>query len=151
MKRHFPGLHSEGSRGDELLQGMFLVRVDRASYRWHPQKPFFVLSFAILEPQDLASRKVSGRLYATAKALWRLNWFLRDFGYDRDLLGRDEVDEKALLGLIGVLRTTRKVFGGRTYLDLAGFAPFSEWEFISKDAREGVLPGGSDDLQLHAD
>ncbi len=151
MKRHFPGLHSEGSRGDELLQGVFLVRVDRAYYRWHPQKPFFVLSFAILEPQNVASRKISGRLYATAKALWRLNWFLRDFGYDRDLLGRDEVDEKALLGLIGVLRTTRKVFGGRTYLDLAGFAPSSEWEFISKDAREGVLPGGSDDLQLHAD
>jgi hypothetical protein len=39
MKRHFPGLHSEGSRGDEFLQGVFLVRVDRAYYRWHPQKP----------------------------------------------------------------------------------------------------------------
>jgi hypothetical protein len=151
MKRHLPGLHSEGSRGEEVLQGIFLVRVDRAYYRWHPQKPFFVVSFAILEPQDLASRKISGRLYATAKALWRLNWFLRDFGYDRDLLGRDEVDETALLGLTGVLRTTKKVFAGRTYLDLAGFAPSSEWELISKDAREGVLTGGSGDLQLHAD
>ena len=67
MKRHLPGLHSEGPRGDEVLQGIFLVRVDRAYYRWHPQKPFFVLSFAILEPQDLASRKISGRLYATRK------------------------------------------------------------------------------------
>jgi len=82
MKRHLPGLHSEGLRGDEVPQGIFLVRVDRAYYRWHPQKPFFVLSFAVLEPQDLASRKISGRLYATMKALWRLNWFLRDFGYD---------------------------------------------------------------------
>jgi hypothetical protein len=151
MKRYLPGLHSEGSRGEEVLQGIFLVRVDRAYYRWHPQKPYFVLSFAVLEPQDLASRKISGRLYATAKALWRLNWFLRDFGYDRDLLGRDEVDEKALLGLIGVLRTTRKVFAGRTYLDLAGFAPSSEWELISKDAREGVIAGGSSDVQLHTD
>ena len=95
MKRHLPGLHSEGPRGEEVLQGIFLVRVDRAYYRWHPQKPFFILSFAVLEPQDLTSRKISGRLYATSKALWRLNWFLRDFGYDRDLLGRDEVDEKA--------------------------------------------------------
>jgi hypothetical protein len=151
MKRHLPGLHSEGPRGEEVLQGIFLVRVDRAYYRWHPQKPFFVLSFAILEPQDLVSRKISGRLYATAKALWRLNWFLRDFGYDRDLLGRDEVDEKALLGLIGVLRTARKVFGGRTFLDLAGFAPSSEWEQISRDAREGVIAGGSSDVQLHTD
>jgi hypothetical protein len=151
VKRHLPGLHSEGPRGDELLQGVFLVRVDRAYYRWHPQKPFFVLSFAILEPQDLASRKISGRLYATLKALWRLNWFLRDFGYDRDLLGRDEVDEKALVGLTGVLRTTKKAFAGRTHLDLAGFAPSSEWEFISKDAHEGVVTGDSGDLQLHAD
>jgi hypothetical protein len=151
MKRHLPGLHSEGLRGDEVLQGIFLARVDRAYYRWHQQKPFFVLSFAILEPQDLASRKISGRLYATSKALWRLNWFLRDFGYDTDLLGRDKVDGKALLGLIGVLRTAKKVFAGRTYLDLAGFAPSSEWELISKDAREGVLTGGSGDLQLHAD
>ena len=151
MKRHLPGLHSEGPHGDEVLQGVFLVRVDRAYYRWHPQKPFFVLSFAILEPQDLASRKISGRLYATVKALWRLNWFLRDFGYDRDLLGRDEVDERALVGLTGVLRTAKKVFGGRTYLDLAGFAPSSEWEFISKDAHEGVVTGDSGDLQLHAD
>jgi hypothetical protein len=150
MKRHLPGLHSEGPR-DQALEGIFLVRVDRAYYRWHSQKPFFVLSFAVLEPQDLASRKISGRLYATTKALWRLNWFLRDFRYDSDLLGRDEVDERALLGLIGVLRTSKKVFAGRTYLDLAGFAPSSEWELISKDAREGVVPGGSDDLQLHSD
>ena len=151
MKRHLPGLHSEGPRGDQVLQGIFLVRVDRAYYRWHPQKPFFVLSFAILEPQDFLNRKISGRLYATTKALWRLNWFLRDFDYDRDLLGRDEVDEKALVGLTGVLRTSRKIFAGRTYVDLAGFAPCSEWEFISKDARDGVVAGGPGDIQLHAD
>ena len=69
----------------------------------------------------------------------------------RDLLGRDEVDEKALLGLTGILRTTRKSFAGRMFLNLEAFAPSSEWEFISKDAREGVVAGGSNDLQLHAD
>src|SRR6201985_4010370 len=80
---------------------------------WHPQKPFFILSFAILEPNDLASRKVSGRIYCTQKSLWKLNWILRDFGYDTDLLGRDEVAETALLVLIGVLRTARKTVAGR--------------------------------------
>ena len=119
--------------------------------RWHPQKPFFILSLTVLAPQDSASRRIAGRLYCTEKSLWKLNWFLRDFGYDTDLLGRDEVDEKALLGLMGVLRTTRKSFAGRMFLNLEAFAPSSEWEFMSKDAREGVLPGGSDDLQLHAD
>ena len=53
MKRQFPGLHAEPVRAGDVLEGVFLVRVDRAYYRWHPQKPFFVLSFAILEPKDL--------------------------------------------------------------------------------------------------
>jgi hypothetical protein len=35
-------------------------------------------------------------------ALWKFNWFLRDFGYDIELLGRDEVDETQLIGLTGV-------------------------------------------------
>jgi hypothetical protein len=151
MKRQFPGLHTEPPRVDDSLEGVYLVRVDRSYYRWHPQKPFFVLSFAILEPKELASRKISGRLYCTQKSLWKLNWFLRDFGYDPDLLGRDEVDEKCLLGLSGVLRTSRKALAGRIFLNLEAFAPSNEWEFISKDAREGVIVGGSNDLQLHTD
>ena len=150
MKRHFPGL-TKPIRVDDSLEGIFLVRVDRTYYRWHPQKPFFVLRFAILEPEQLASRKISGRLYCTQKSLWKLNWFLRDFGYDPDLLGRDEVDEKALLDLTGVLRTGRKSLAGRSFLNLEAFAPATEWEFISKDAGEGVVIGGSSDLQLHAD
>lgn len=64
-------------------------------------------------------------------ALWRLNWFLKDFGYDTELLGRDEVDEKALLGLQGVVRTSRTTLNGRSYLNLGGFAPASEWEEVS--------------------
>jgi hypothetical protein len=151
MKRHFPGLHLEPNHVADSLEGIFLVRVDRAYYRWHPQKPFFVLSFAILEPKELVSHKISGRLYSTQKSLWKLNWFLRDFGYDPDLLGRDEVDEKVLLGLTGVLRTSRKSLAGRAFLNLDAFAPLAEWEFITKDARQGVLAGGSNDLQLHAD
>ena len=152
MKRQFPGLHAEASRANDIVEGIFLVRVDRAYYRWHPQKPFFVLGFAILEPkEDFATRKITGRLYCTQKSLWKLNWFLRDFGYDPDLLGRDEVDEKALLGLTGILRTTRKTLAGRIFLNLEAFAPSTEWEFISKDAREGVIAEGDHDLQLHAD
>jgi hypothetical protein len=29
------------------------------------------------------------------------------------------------------------------FINLDAFAPSSEWEFISKDAREGVVAGGS--------
>jgi hypothetical protein len=50
MKRQIPGLQRESGNGDEIMEGIFLVRVDRAFYRWHPQRPFFVLRFVILEP-----------------------------------------------------------------------------------------------------
>src|SRR6185437_10055005 len=88
MKRHIPGLHSEPKTADDLLEGLFLVRIERANYRWHPQKPFFSIRFAILEPKEFGSHSIVGKLYCTPKALWRLDWFLRDFAYDADLLGR---------------------------------------------------------------
>jgi hypothetical protein len=128
MKRQFPGLHSELKNGEGLLEGTFLVRVERAFYRWHPEKPFFALRFAVLEPKENATRSISGRLYCSQKALWKLNWFLRDFGYDTDLLGRDEVEERSLLGLTGVLRTSRRTLPGRSFLNLEAFAPAGEWE-----------------------
>ena len=84
MKRHIPGLHREAQNGDDVLEGIFLARVERVFYRWHPQKPFFALRLAILEPKEHIGQAISGRLYCTPKALWKLSWFLRDFGYDPD-------------------------------------------------------------------
>jgi hypothetical protein len=128
MKRHIPGLHRESHTSEDILEGVFLVRVDRAFYRWHPQRPFYVLRLAILEPREHQGRSLTGRLYCTPKALWKLSWFLRDFGYDPDLMGRDEVDEKALLGLRGIVRISHTTLNGHTFLNLGGFAPASEWE-----------------------
>ena len=153
MKRQIPGLHIESKNAEDFLEGLFLVRVDHVNYRWHPQKPCFFIRFCILEPEGFSSRNISGRLYCTPKALWRLNWFLRDFGYDTDLLGRDEVDEKALVGLKGVIRTSRKTLAGRSFLNLDGFAPSAEWERLSIEGDEGIRTEkkASDDLQLHTD
>ena len=137
MKRHIPGLHVEQPANNDILEGIFLVRVDRAFYRWHPQRPFYVLRLAVLEPTEHQDRSLSGRLYCTPKALWKLRWFLRDFGYDCDLMGRDEVDEKALLGLRGVVRISHTTLNGRCFLNLGGFAPASEWEELSVSARNG--------------
>ena len=98
MKRHIPGSAFTKSRITKAaLEGLFLVRVDAASYRWHLQKPFLSVRFVVLEPESSAGRSLSGRLYCTERALWKLNWFLRDFGYDSDLLNQDQVDEKAML------------------------------------------------------
>ena len=121
----------KSQRLTSILEGVFLVRVDRAFYRWHPQRPFYVLRLAILEPREHQGRSLTGRLYCTPKALWKLRWFLRDFGYDPDLMGRDEVDEKALLGLRGIVRISHTTLNGRCFLNLGGFAPASEWEELS--------------------
>ena len=128
MRRRIPGLHQQAQCADDILEGVFLVRVERASYRYHPQKPFFVLSFTILQPEEYAGRTFSGRLYCTAKALWKLSWFLRDFGYDAELLGQDEVDEKALVGLRGVVKVSRAVVNGRCFVNLDAFSPAGEWK-----------------------
>jgi hypothetical protein len=97
MKRRFQGLEETTQlAGNEVPDGLFLVRVDGAKYRWHAQKPFYWLRLAVLEPREFVGRTISGRLYCTPKALWKLAWFLRDFLYDVELLGRAEVDEKAL-------------------------------------------------------
>jgi hypothetical protein len=130
MKRHSPGLHRENKNSEDILEGVFLVRVDRAYYRWHPQRPFYFLRFTVVEPREHQGRSLTGRLYCTPKALWKLRWFLRDFGYDRDLMGRDEVDEKALMGLRGTVRISHTTLNGRCFLNLGGFAPASEWNEI---------------------
>jgi hypothetical protein len=151
MKCQIPGLRC-ATGIERFLEGLFLVQVDQAHYHWHRQSPFFLIHFAVLEPKQYLSRSVTGRIYCTPKALWRLNWFLRDFGYDTDLLGRDEVDEKALLGLTGVIRTSRRSLAGRSYLNLDGFAPAAQWEELSVEyaAKRGEGDGVCD-LQLHTD
>ncbi len=128
MRRRIPGLHQQAQNGDYVLEGIFLVRVERASYRYHPKKPFFALSFTILQPEEHTGRTFSGRLYCTTKALWKLSWFLRDFGYDAELLGQDEVDEKALVGLRGIVKVSRAVVNGRCFVNLDAFSPAGEWE-----------------------
>ncbi len=145
MKRHIPGLHQQAQNNNDLLEGIFLVRVERAFYRYHPQKPFFALRFAILEPNEFSEKTISGRLYCTQKVLWKLNWFLREFGYEAELLERDEVDEKALLGLRGVVKVSQTTINGRCYLNLDGFASAGVWGEVSTMASASVASEAEED------
>jgi hypothetical protein len=123
MKRYISGLNqANGSSSEGVPDGLLLVRVERAHYRWHAQKPHYLLRFAVLEPKLLAGSLITSRLYCMPKALWKLNWFLRDFGYDTELLGRDEVDETQLVDLKGVVKISHIVFNGTSLLRLDGFA-----------------------------
>jgi hypothetical protein len=132
MRRRVQGLsQTVQPSGEQVPNGVFLVRVDRAHYRWHPAKPFYVLRLSVLEPRELAGRVISGRVYCTAKALWKLGWFLRDFLYDPDLFGREEVDEKAISGLRGVVKISHTTVNGTSLLNFDGFAPASQWAELS--------------------
>jgi hypothetical protein len=132
VRRYFQGLHEAGqSAAFQVRDGLLLARVERAQHRWDSRKPFYLLRFSILEPKELAGHSVTGRLYCTPRALWKLNWFLRDFGYDIELLGQDEIDDKNLVGLRGVIKVSRVVINGTSLLNLDGFAPAGQWEQLS--------------------
>ena len=132
MRRRFQGLHqADQSAASDIPDGLFLVRVQRAQYRWHAQKPFYLIRFVVLEPRPLEGKTFTGRVYCTPKALWKMTWFVRDFGYDSDLLGHDEIDDKNLVGLRGVVKISQTVLNGTTLLNLDGFAPASQWEELS--------------------
>jgi hypothetical protein len=132
MKRLIPGLNqANGSSDESVPDGLFLVRVERAQHRWHKYKPYYLLRLLVLEPKPLAGRSITGRLYCTPKTLWKLNWFLRDFGYDAESLGRDEIDDKSLRGLRGVIKVTPTFVNGSSQLNFDAFAPATRWEELS--------------------
>src|SRR5579885_1223791 len=127
MRRHLPGLR-DADQSTPIRDGLLLVQVQRAQHRWDSRKPFYLLGFSILEPNNLQGLCFSSRLYCTPKALWKLSWFLRDFGYDTELLDRDEVDERMMVGLCGILKISHAVLDGTTFISLDAFAPLSQWQ-----------------------
>jgi hypothetical protein len=132
MKRQIAGLHAaDRCASDQLPDGLFLVRVQKVQFRRQAQKPYYTIDLAILEPRRFADHVFSSRLYCSPRALWKLNWFLRDFGYDAELLGHDEVDESQLVGLQGVVKISDIIFNGTSLLRLDGFAAASRWEELS--------------------
>ena len=132
MKRQITGLHAaDRCAADHIPDGIFLVQVQRAKFQRQAQKPYYTLTLAILEPSRLAGHVLSSRLYCSPKALWKMNWFLRDFGYDTELLGRDEVDERQLVGLKGVVKISHIFVNRASLIRLDGFATIGRWEELS--------------------
>ena len=132
MRRQITGLNAaDRCAGDPIPDGVYLVRVQKVHFRRQARKPYYALGLTVLEPSRFAGHIISSRLYCNPKVLWKLNWFLRDFGYDPDLLGRDEVDEGQLVGRSGVVKISSIVSHGNCQLRLDGFAPASRWEELS--------------------
>jgi hypothetical protein len=56
---------------------------------------------------------------------------LREFGYDSELLGKNEIDDQALVGLQGVVKISHAVVQGLSVLNLDGFASAARWSELS--------------------
>jgi hypothetical protein len=88
-------------------------------------------TFFILDPADFAGRYVRTRLYCHDRALWKLHWFLHDFNYDAELLAADELDDRRVVGLEGIIRLAYWGNNGHRRLDVQGFAPSDRWGDLS--------------------
>jgi hypothetical protein len=130
MKRQITGLQA-ASDPARLPDGLFLVRVQNMKFQRHAPKPYYILSLIVVEPRRFGGSVVSSRLYCSPKALWKLNWFLRDFGYDTESMERDELEERQVLGLQGVVKISNVVYDGMRLLRFDGFAPANRWEELS--------------------
>jgi hypothetical protein len=126
MKRRFPDLAQELDDRGAIPEGLYLVCLQRASYFGRP-KAFYQLQFRILRPEPWTDRVFPARLYCTPKAVSKLLWFLQAFAYDAELLGRGEIDDRALVGLQGIVRISRPRRNGWPYWNLDAFAPESRW------------------------
>ncbi|HKV82057.1 MAG TPA: hypothetical protein VJP02_28170 [Candidatus Sulfotelmatobacter sp.] len=93
----------------------------RMQFRKFAPKSYSV-TLSILEPKHFAGNTISSRIFCHTKALWKLSWFLRDFGYETELPGRDEVDEKRAIGLTGVVKISNVVDDGMALLCFASMA-----------------------------
>jgi len=145
MRRQITGLHAaDRCAAGQIPDGIFLVRIQRVRFQRQVQKPYYTVSLVVVEPHRFAEHIISSRLYCSPKALWKLNWFLQDFGYDADLLDRDEVDEKQLVGLRGVVKISQIILNGSSLLRFDGFAPAGRWEELSPSNLDS--PRWPDDL-----
>ena len=128
MMRYFSSLRpGDQSVISAVPGGLVLARVNRVQYRWHQQKSYYEVLFSVLEPGLVRGCHIIGSLYCNEKVLWKLNWFLRDFGYDPDLLERGQVDERALVGVEGVIKISYTTVRGLSVLNLDSFAPVAQW------------------------
>jgi hypothetical protein len=141
VRRYFESLRpTDVSALHSVPDGLFLVRVDQARYRWHKQKPYYEIRFAVLKPKHVLGCFLTGRLHCTARAMWKLSWFLRDFGYNPDLLEKNEIEDRALVDLWGVVKVSEVTLHGISFLSFDSFAPATCWEelsiFAASDQRE---------------
>jgi len=130
MRTKIQGL-SQASERKLLVEGLYRARMVRFEPAGHAAKPCRTATFLILEPAPYAGRYVRTRLYCHERALWKLRWFLSDFGYDAGLMAAEELDDRRVVGLEGVIRLSFWGSDGHRRLDVQGFAALDRWAELS--------------------
>lgn len=125
MKRKIPGLSNPAANGEQQPD-TYLVRVIAARHHCG-RAPYLHLTFSVLEPKEHRGLKILSRIDCRPKLFWKLTWFLKDFGYDPALLYDDEIDEKTIVGLEGVITISNRVRGQQRPFKLHSFAPAHSW------------------------
>jgi len=78
-----------------------------------------------------------------------LSWFLRDFGYDQGLFLQDQIDEKALVNLRGIVRTSCVRVTSRLGQTPPNSDKSGHWETLYCESfGDRTDEGSGDDLQL---
>ena len=132
MRTKIQGL-SQPSERTPLAEGLYRARVVRFQPAGHAAKPCRTATFLILEPAASSGRYIRTRLYCHDRALWKLRCFLSDFHYDTELMAAEELDDRRVVGLEGVIRLAYWGTDGRRRLDVQGFAPTERWPEISQE------------------
>jgi hypothetical protein len=126
------------------VEGSYRARVVRFAPVGRAANLCRAATFLILEPDEYAGRYVRTRLYYHDRALWKLRWFLHDFNYDADLLGADELVDRRVVGLEGVIRLAYWGSDGHRRLDVQGFGPSEGW------AKGSLVPEPGESLPASA-
>jgi hypothetical protein len=134
MRTHIQGLNQPSER-KPLVEGLYKARVVKFEPAGHAAKPCRTATFSILEPDSYSGRYVKTRLYCHDRALWKLRWFLSDFGYDAELMAAEELDDRRVVGLEGVIRLSFWGLNGNRRLDVQGFAKLERWADLSQAAQ----------------
>jgi hypothetical protein len=98
---------------------------------------FLSAELPLLEPEYCAIKlalgfSVRAKDFVENLRPWYCNAVVAEFlYYDTELLGRDEVDERQLVGLKGVVKISRLILNGASLLRLDGFASAGRWEELS--------------------
>jgi hypothetical protein len=134
MRTHIQGLNQPSER-KPLVEGLYRARVVKFEPAGHAAKPCCAATFLILGPDSYSGRHVKTRLYCHDRALWKLRWFLSDFSYDPELLAAEELDDRRVVGLEGVIRLSYWGMNGNRRLDVQGFAKLDRWADLSQAAQ----------------